>query len=142
MSDKAEADDYGWMNETEQAEAAHLTAELRAIATARGVDTSPLLLLRIGDLVVAHAVARRGEQTLLSDPAEDPKSAAAAYDVVGKLRERLRKSLREFEDYCDRAGAPVKLGIADEMQPLMERTKGLMERLWAEAEDDGVPLPT
>ena len=106
----------------------HMAREFRE----RDVPQTPLLVVRVNDAMVSYLLARRAENLLGFGQAEDGTPlppAPAAYDQVGKAHERLRKAARELEDFCARAGKPINTGIADQLQPLMEHTRKITEKL-------------
>ncbi len=54
-------------------------------------------------------------------------------EALDALHESHRKAMREFEEVYARQGDPL-IGIADRMKPMLKKTEGLMEELYAEAE--------
>ncbi len=66
-------------------------------------------------------------------PAKEPPNPLVAAEAVGKARERMRKAMKELEDFCDRAGKPIEEGLADTVKPIMKKTEGLAEKAWLRA---------
>lgn len=91
----------------------------------RGVVENPLLVLRVNDIVVTWLLARRLEESLgPGDDGETARTSAAQADAIGKSRERLRKAIKELEEYCERAGTPIDTGLADLMKPVIQQVQG------------------
>jgi len=84
---------------------------IRAIAKhleATGVPESALVALRVNDIASTWLLARRLESALApreGQPAPCPTPAQA--DAIGKCRERLRKAIKELEEYRAKTGAPA-----------------------------------
>lgn len=91
----------------------------------RGVAENPLLVLRVNDVVVSWLLTRRLEEGLGHDDTGAPvPTTPAQADSIGKSRERLRKSIKDLEDYCARAGTPIDTGLADLMKPVIQQVQG------------------
>ena len=119
-----------WMTDEERLAMKRFMASVRRLFKARNVQESPLLTLRVVDVGVHYLLARRLE-TALSPRVDDEGAAVleisgALADQIGKTRERLRKAIRELEDACARLGAPVDVGIADEVAPMARATRDLL----------------
>lgn len=70
------------------------------MARRRAVPQSPLLQLRIDDAAETLLLVRRTEGHLC----DRKKATMSTIDAVGKTRERLRKTVKDFEDYLERVG--------------------------------------
>lgn len=119
-----------WMTAEERKLAKRLVDRIRVLFKARGVADTPLVALRVDDLCVSFLLTKRAEQELaFPAEAEDAKkgAAAAAVEAVGRARERLRKSMKELEEACAKMGAPVDIGVADLVKPLMKRGQEVLE---------------
>ena len=99
-----------------------------------GVAPSPLIMLRVDDVLSSYLVARRLEEALWQADAEETEtgrgraaSFAAAAEPLAKARERLRKAMKELEDLCTKAGTPIDAGLAAHVAPLLEKTRGVLE---------------
>lgn len=91
----------------------------------RGVVENPLLVLRVNDVVVSWLLARRMEAGLgAGEEGESPRTTSAQAEAIGKSRERLRKAIKELEEYCARAGTPIDTGLADLMKPVIQQIQG------------------
>jgi hypothetical protein len=121
-----------WMTPDEKKLAKWFVNHLARLFRERGVPQNPLLVVRLNDALVSYLLARRAESLLGFGQAEDGTAIPpppAAYDLVGKAHERLRRATRELEDFCARAGKPIDTGIADRLQPLMQHTRTITEKL-------------
>lgn len=118
-----------WMTKEERAVMKRFVAAVRRMFVERGVRESPLLALRVSDVGVHWLLNRRLEQSLLPDDAMDgapPELSGALAEQIGKARERTRKAIRDLEDACARLGAPIDVGVADKMLPLVRKTRDLL----------------
>jgi hypothetical protein len=91
-------------------------------------------MLRLEDVLSSYLVVRRLQQAVWLTETEEHESGragvaaiAAAAESLAKARERLRKAMKELEDLCAKTGTPIDVGLADRVQPLLERTKGVLE---------------
>ncbi|HNR33626.1 MAG TPA: hypothetical protein PKO36_00505 [Candidatus Hydrogenedentes bacterium] len=109
---------------------------MQALFGRQGVVETPLLLLRVEDIFVNYALAIRAEQAL--DDALAAQAAAGAgepskpiapgfEESIGKARERLRKSMKELEESCAKAGTPIDIGLADVMKPILRKAEGVLD---------------
>lgn len=114
-----------WMS-TEEAELNRQFVQgMGKVLKDRDVAENPLLVLRINDIVVSWLLARRMEESLgPDDQGQAVRTSAAQADAIGKSRERLRKAIKELEEYCDRAGTPIDTGLADLMKPVIQQIQG------------------
>lgn len=69
------------------------------------------------------------------DLVEGPRVRAelVLVDAHGKASERWRKAMKELEEYCDSAGRPVNIGLADIMKPIIQRAEKVLKEAEAEA---------
>ena len=114
-----------WMSADELELNRQLVRGVEQLLKDRGVAENPLLVLRVDDIVVSWLLTRRMEASL--GPGEDgqaPRTSAAQADAIGKSRERLRKAIKELEEYCERAGTPIDTGLADLMKPVIQEIQG------------------
>ncbi len=121
----------GWMTEKERRMMRRFMAAIRRLFKARGVQETPLLAIRVIDVGIHSLLARRLELGLMPTVKENGEVAldvtGAMADHIGKTRERLRKAVRELEDACTRLGAPVDVGIAEKLLPLVRQTRELLQ---------------
>jgi len=120
------AEGEAWMNDEERRLNGQFVVGVRALLESRGVTENPLLALRVNDVVVSWLLVRRMEARLgeEGDPEAGERTTPAAADAIGKSRERLRKSIKDLEDYCARAGTPIDTGLADVMKPVIQQVQG------------------
>ncbi len=111
-----------WMADDEALLAQALLECLLNTLNERGVEETSLVLLRAEDIVVNYVLARRLETALTPGKLE-----SAPLEALGKARERLRKSMKELEDYCTRSGKPIDTGFADIMKPVLKKAQGVLE---------------
>ena len=113
---------------------------LEALLTGRGVPLTPLILLRLEDLVTAWLAARRIEAALWEsgvfthsppkrgqDADETALAVSGLVEHAGKARERTRKAMKDLEEACEKLGTPIDQGLADEVKPLLEQTAGVLD---------------
>lgn len=118
-----------WMDEEESELNRQFVRGMGRLLRSRGVAENPLLALRVNDVVVSWLLVRRMEIALVkphpdSDSGDTPAITTACADAIGKGRERLRKSVKDLEDYCSRAGTPIDTGLADAMKPVIQQVQG------------------
>ena len=117
-----------WMTSPERTRTRKFVIAVRQFLKRRGVEDSPLLALRINDLCVHWLLVQRQEVGLMTtETGEVPLLGGALADQIGKGRERLRKSIRELEDACARLGKPIDVGIAEQLLPMVEKTRDLLQ---------------
>lgn len=109
---------------------------IEALFERQGVVETPLTLLRVEDIFVNHTLALRAEQALADALAaqagtgadDSSKPLAPGFEEsIGKARERLRKSMKELEESCAKAGTPIDIGLADVMKPILKKAEGVLE---------------
>lgn len=115
-----------WMDPTEFDLNRKLVRGIAKLLKARGVAENPLLALRVNEVAVTWLVSRRVEAGLApeDDTSAAPRTSPAQAEAIGKARERLRKAIRELEEYCERAGTPIDQGLADLMKPVIQQIQG------------------
>jgi hypothetical protein len=87
----------------ERRTAATWQAQLDSYSEELKLPHSPLLAIRTQDLLMTLLLVHRAERALDAEGFYTPdKTPIPALDCIGRARERLRKALREFEDYCNR----------------------------------------
>ena len=85
---------------------AFIRATTEYLAT-RNVQETPLIALRVNDVIVTWLLARRLETALTppeGEPAPCPTLAQAG--AIGKCRDRLRRAMKELEASCPRNTTP------------------------------------
>jgi hypothetical protein len=113
-----------WMTKGEKKAVAKFLKRMQKLFRQRNVAETPLLAMRLNDVIVSFLLTRRAEQELATDPLE-PGQLHKILDTTGKIRERLRRSMKDLEDACANAGTPIEPGLADRMKPLILRAQGL-----------------
>lgn len=125
-----------WMTRQEGALFRRLTRDLNQIAYNHCVRDSTLLQLAIDDVAITFLLVRRAEAHLAHVTDGNRKNAPfSTLEAIAKLRERLRKATREFEDYCRRLGVDKNIGLPDAMQPVLEQIGDTLEQIWEQAND-------
>jgi hypothetical protein len=118
-----------------------LTRDMLRVFKRHGVEQTPLIHLRLEDMLATYLLVRRLEAALfrsdLFDSSNDfPDRTTAAgrrsalhplIEAVGKTRERLRKAVKEFEEVLAAAGTPINQGFADKMKPIIKKAQGVLE---------------
>jgi hypothetical protein len=127
-----------WMTGEECLLMKKFIAAIRRLLAAHGVSESPLLTLRTADVGISWLLVRRLEAGLkpLEESAAPPELSGSLADHIGKGRERLRKAIRELEDACARMGRPIDIGLADEMLPMVRKTRDLLHDKGMERKED------
>ncbi len=129
-----------WMTPDERRHVKKFVAAIARLFSGYGVEETPLLTLRVGDVAIHHLLVRRLEKGLA--PVVDNQGervaelSGALADQIGKGRERLRKAVRELEDACARLGRPIDVGLADRMLPLVRKTQDLLHDVELPAQED------
>ena len=91
-----------------------------------GPDSAPMGIIRLEGVLTLYILARRAGLAALRGGLPDACEGEATSvdgDDVGKAQERLRKALKEFEDFTPgsaQAGTPA--GLADLLKPLLMDT--------------------
>lgn len=100
----------------------------------RGVPETPLILIRVNDIIATWLLARRLESALAPKPgAPAPCPTPAQAGAIGKCRDRLRRAMKDLEACCPRDTAPVGKGLFERLQ---EVTEGYSERKPASGNDN------
>ena len=123
-------------------------AGMEAFLREHRVVLTPLVVLRVDDVLMCYLIVRHLERVLhregvvreeiLHESGEAPAGSSKrvvvavaamnpALEQAAKGRERMRKAMKELEDACAKAGTPVTGGIADRVKPLMEMAEGVFE---------------
>lgn len=114
-----------WMTDEETELNGKFVRGVAKLLRSRGVTENPLLVLRVNDVVVSWLLTRRLEEGLGDDDSGVPVTTTSGQaDAIGKSRERLRKSIKDLEEYCARAGSPIDTGLADLMKPVIQQVQG------------------
>lgn len=117
-------------------------AGMRAVFERQGVVETPLLILRMEDVLANYLLVGRAERISETGPARTANRKEGGTEVaerntephapgldehIGKARERLRKSMKELEESCAKAGTPIDAGLADVMRPILKKAEGVLE---------------
>jgi len=116
--------------------------EMEELLTACGVAKTPLVALRVVEVLSATLTGRALEEPLYAEGiVQGPLSAEKAQtrpslhpflEASAKVLDRRRKALTELEDACTRTGgAPMEIGLADEMKPILKKAEGVLEEVLA-----------
>jgi hypothetical protein len=105
--------------------------EMRRILERRNVEETPLLHLRQQDVLANYLAVRRLER-LYSMPEPgvcetDCGHEDVSPETIGRARERLRRAMKALEEYVVMTGTPANVGLADEVLPLLKKTRGVLE---------------
>lgn len=118
------------MTESERKRWRESLGRIAALLQEKGVQPVEPLFQRVEEMLVAQLCAKRSEWILLPSPSaqdeEQPATALAALEGLLKVRERLRRAVRELEDYCARAGTPIDQGLADQLRPFILKTRAVL----------------
>ncbi len=138
-----------WMSDEDRATHQRMLTALRRFFHRMGVKETPLLALHAADLTATALLVARMERELAgfaageTTPNQDTREADARLralialaDAIGKARERMRKAMKELEDYCTHAGTPIDAGIADIMKPIVKKADGVIEETLREDSGD------
>ncbi len=109
--------------DTHRALAACLVEDMAAFLKSHGVRQTPLVVLRVHDVLASFLDVLGAEETLAAT--DEPKTAAV--ESAAKARERLRKAMKELEESCERLGSPIGKGLADAMKPILKASEGVLE---------------
>ena len=121
--------------------------EMLAFYRKNGACITPLLILRLDDIAQTYLLIQRLENTLLSSPSSPlgsmegegvltvsksgstPKKEGdnVVLEMLGKVRERLRKAIKELEESSTKAFTTLPQGIADRMRPIIKKAEGILE---------------
>ena len=104
----------------------------------RGVELTPNIVLRIAEILSLALTGRQieralsDEQTVQPPPGDIPpvngrSTLHPLAEALAKNQERLRKALKELEESFTRGGAPVEVGLADELRPLLLQAEGVLD---------------
>lgn len=134
-----------WLTREERIYIRKFLVAVQQLFLAKGVQDSPLLILRVGDVATHLLLVRRQELALVQTDESKAMDAAALNgplaEQIGKSRERLRKAIKELEEACARLGTPVDTGIAGEMLPLVRQTADLLQNDAPPEEENNTPVP-
>ena len=140
-----------WMSDGDRTAHRRMLTALRRFVHRMGVKETPLLALHAADLTATALLVGRMERELAgfaagageTMPNHDTRETDARLralialaDAIGKTRERMRKAMKELEDYCTRAGTPIDAGIADIMKPIVKKADGVLEEILREDSGD------
>jgi hypothetical protein len=133
-----------WMDDGERKLTCDITLAMAQDFARRGVPDSPLLAMRLEDVIVSYLHVRRAELAIgkpseAKDANEDAKDKvkgsvkgnvrenAALIEAAGKARERLRKAMKELEETYAKTAPSIHGGIAVQMKPLLKKAEGVLE---------------
>lgn len=103
------------------------------------IHETPLVTLRVNDIVSTWLLARRLESILApteDDPAPCPSPAQAG--AIGKCRERLRRAIKELDQWCAQTGKSAPHGFVEQMHETIQkiRATGLLNKDIAPGDND------
>lgn len=122
-----------WMTEDERKTAIELAKDFEDMFNERGIAPTPFANLRAAEIILLETHARRIEARLKDFPAivsENTKRGATLEELIecaGKARERVRKAVKELEEYCANAGTPIDKGLAGTMRPILKKAEGIFD---------------
>lgn len=122
--------DSTWMDTTERRLGRRFFQRIAALLEARGVEDSPLLALRVNDVLVSFLLVRRIEGAL-GPRREDGENTPPPHQLaewVGKGKERMRKAIKDLEEHCHKAGTPIDQALPDAMKALVEANQDILEQ--------------
>ena len=103
--------DQPWMTPQERDLNHEFIQSTTELLATRGVPETPLILLRVNDVIATWLLARRLESALAPKPGEPaPCPTPAQAGAIGKCRDRLRRAIKELEACCARDAAPISQG--------------------------------
>lgn len=100
-----------------------LVGDMAAFLKSHGVRQTPLVVLRVHDVLSSFLDVLGAEEALAA--VDEPRTAAV--ESAAKARERLRKAMKELEESCERLGSPIGKGLADAMKPILKASEGVLE---------------
>lgn len=124
------------LSATEQQLARYFVEGMEAHLGRCGVALTPLIVLRVHDVLVSFLAALVLEGELGQEeaaPEEEQarsrgrRGVAVGLEALGKARERLRKAMNDLEEACAKAGTPIDRGLADIMKPILKKAHGVLE---------------
>lgn len=124
-----------WLEKYEKPLAKALVEAVQREVKRRGVEETLGLVLRADCVLVSYLMVRRVEWTLRS-PQQDPDdggssrrkdSEGAQIEALGRAHERLRRAMKDLEEYCAKVGTPIDIGLADLMKPILRKGEGVLE---------------
>lgn len=117
-----------------------MNTSFRRFFQQHGVPETPFLLLHADDVIAAALTAACLEKMLAGFAAaeeplsQEPRDAdmrlralITVADAAGKARERMRKAMKDLEEYCSRNGVAAGGGIADIMKPILEKANNALQ---------------
>lgn len=124
------------LREYEPLIAKEVIREMKALRKRHRAQDSPLLVVRENAVLDASLGVRYFEELLarrmasLVAPAgvdERNRGEQAPWEALGKAQERLRKAVKDLEEYYTKTGSPIDIGLADLMKPVLKRAEGVLE---------------
>jgi len=125
--------DNTWMTDEEKKRAGEFAEAFADLFEKSAVVSTLLVCIRAADIIALYFHVARIESRLLevaSAASADAKRGATVEDILeaaGKARERLRKAVKELEEYCSNAGTPIDKGLAGIMRPILKKAEGVYE---------------
>lgn len=117
-----------------------MNTSFRRFFQQHGVPETPFLMLHADDVIAAALTVACLEKMLAGLAAteeplsQEPRDADARLralitiaDAAGKARERMRKAMKDLEEYCARNGVSAGGGIADIMKPILEKANNALQ---------------
>lgn len=142
MRREKEANAPLWATEDEKKEYGEHVHKIQCMFRKRGVGKTPLLDMRIGDVVALELLVRYLEKALgpASEACEDREKQVRTQllfvDAIGKASEKRRKAMSELELYLGKTSAPSEIGLPDLMKPIMKKAEGVFEEALARGDGD------
>ena len=114
--------DEPWMTPEERDLNREFNQSTTELLAARGVPVTPLIMLRVNDVIATWLLARRLESALAPKPGEPaPCPSAAQAGAIGKCRDRLRRAMKELEACCARDAVPTGPDLPERMHQAAQR---------------------
>lgn len=115
-----------WMTPEERTLNHDFIQSTTQLLATRGVPESPLILLRINDVIVTWILARRLESALTPAPGKPaPCPTIAQAGAIGKCRDRLRRAMKELETCCPKGDTPIGITFPQPQHPSAQHPIGI-----------------
>ena len=109
--------DEPWMTPEERDLNRNFNQATTELLAARGVPVTPLIMLRVNDVIATWLLARRLESALAPKPGKPaPCPTPAQAGAIGKCRDRLRRAMKDLEACCARDAVPTGPDLPERMQ--------------------------
>ncbi len=111
-----------------------------AILDAANLGDSPFFALHLQDLLSTWITVNRIEEHLWEKGVvlkDEGGKINPLVEVVGKARERLRRSMKDLEDLSAKSGQGLAEGLPDQFRRLMKRAEAIIEEAMRVTRVDG-----